>query len=39
MDADDWLRVIETKLDLTDCTDEEFIALTVHQLEGLAKSW
>jgi predicted double-glycine peptidase len=23
MEADDWLRVIETKLDLTNCTDEE----------------
>ena len=22
MDADDWLRVIESKLDLIDCTDE-----------------
>jgi hypothetical protein len=38
MDADDWLRVIETKLDLTNCTDEECIALAVHQLEGSAKS-
>jgi hypothetical protein len=39
MEADDWLRVIETKLDLTNCTDEECVALTVHQLEGTTKSW
>jgi L-rhamnose isomerase len=39
MDADDWLRVIKTKLDLTNCTDEECVALAVHQLEGPTKSW
>jgi hypothetical protein len=39
MEADDWLRVIETKLDLTNCTNEECVALAVHQLEGTAKSW
>ena len=39
MDADDWLRVIESKLDLTDCTDEVCVALAVHQLEGTARSW
>jgi hypothetical protein len=39
MEADDWLRVIETKLDLTNCTDEECVALAIHQLEGPAKSW
>ena len=39
MDVDDWLRVIESKLDLTDCNDEECVAIAVHQLEGPAKSW
>ena len=39
LDADDWLRVIETKVDLTAYTDEECVALAVHQLEGPAKSW
>jgi len=39
MDADDWLKIIETKLDFTNCNDEEYIALAVHQLEGPAKSW
>ena len=38
MDADDWLRVIETKQDLTDWTDEECVALAVHQLKGTARS-
>jgi hypothetical protein len=39
LDADDWLRVIETKLDLTICSDKECVAIAVHQLEGPAKSW
>jgi hypothetical protein len=39
MEADDWLRVIKTKLDLTNCTNEERVALVVHQLEGTTKSW
>ena len=39
MDTDDWLRIIETKLDFTNCNDEECVALVVHQLEGPAKSW
>jgi hypothetical protein len=39
LDADDWLRVIESKLDLTKCTDKECVAIAAHQLEGSAKSW
>jgi hypothetical protein len=39
LDADDWLRVIETKLDLTNYTDEECVAIATHQLKGSAKSW
>ena len=39
MDADDWLKIIETKLDLTNCSDDECVALAVHQLEEPAKSW
>jgi hypothetical protein len=39
LDADDWLRVIETKLDLTVCSDEEYVAIATHQLEGPAKAW
>jgi hypothetical protein len=30
LDADDWLRVIETKLDLTTYTDVECVAITTH---------
>jgi hypothetical protein len=36
--ADDWLRVIETKLDLTIYTSEECVAIAAHQLDGSAKS-
>jgi hypothetical protein len=39
LDADDWLRVIETKLDLSVYTDEECVTIAAHQLDGPAKSW
>jgi hypothetical protein len=39
LDADDWRRVIENKLDLTMYTDEECDAIAAHQPEGPAKSW
>jgi hypothetical protein len=39
LDADNWLRVIETKLNLIVCSDEECVAIAAHQLEGPAKSW
>jgi hypothetical protein len=39
LDADDWLRVIETKLDLTICSEKECVTITAHQLEGPAKAW
>lgn len=38
IEADDWLRVIETRLDLTNYTDEECVVIAVHQLEGPAKA-
>jgi hypothetical protein len=38
LDADDWLRMIETKLDLTVCSNEECVTISTHQLEGPAKS-
>ncbi|WVZ87096.1 hypothetical protein U9M48_033788 [Paspalum notatum var. saurae] len=37
--AEDWLREIEKKLDLSTCTDEECVALAVHQLIGSASAW
>jgi hypothetical protein len=39
LEADDWLRVTETKLDLTVCSDEECVTITAHQLEGPTKAW
>jgi hypothetical protein len=36
LNADDWLRKIETKLDLTVYTGEECVAITAHQLDGSA---
>jgi hypothetical protein len=39
LNADDWLRVTETKLDLTVYTGEECVATAAHQLDGSAKSW
>jgi hypothetical protein len=39
LDVDNWLRVIETKLDLTVYSDEECVAIATHRLEGPAKAW
>ncbi|WVZ75452.1 hypothetical protein U9M48_023502 [Paspalum notatum var. saurae] len=39
IEAEDWLREIEKKLDLTTCTDAECVALAVHQLTGSASAW
>jgi hypothetical protein len=36
LNADDWLRVTETKLDLTVYTGEEGVATAAHQLDGSA---
>nr|AAD22157.1 hypothetical protein [Sorghum bicolor] len=37
--AEDWLREIEKKLDLTTCTDEECVGVAAHQLTGAARAW
>src|SRR5919201_1711366 len=39
MVADDWLREIEKKLDLTTYTDEECVGVAAHQLVGAARAW
>jgi hypothetical protein len=39
LEADDWLRVIETKLDLIVGSDDECVTIAAHQLEGPAKAW
>lgn len=39
MDAEDWLREIEKKLDMTTCSDEECVGVASHQLTGAARAW
>ncbi|CAN6288518.1 unnamed protein product [Urochloa humidicola] len=40
LDADDWLREVEKKLDLTTCDDFECVTLATHKLVGTARaSW
>jgi hypothetical protein len=39
MDADNWLREIEKKLELTELTEEECVTVAAHQLFGTASAW
>ena len=39
VEADDWLRVIERKLLITQCSDHEKVLYATHQLEGVAAEW
>ena len=39
LDADDWLRLIERKLDVAQCQEHEKALFASHQLEGAALSW
>lgn len=39
MDADDWLRAIGKKLDISQCTDRERVLFASHQLTGPASEW
>jgi hypothetical protein len=39
MDADNWLREIEKKLELTELTEEECVTLAAHQLIGTTNAW
>ncbi|CAN6172181.1 unnamed protein product [Urochloa humidicola] len=39
LDADDWLKEIEKKLDLTTCTDVECVTFAAHKLTGAARAW
>jgi hypothetical protein len=39
MDPYDWLREIEKKLELTELTEEECVAVVTHQLIGTASAW
>jgi hypothetical protein len=39
MDADNWLREIEKKLELTELTEEECVTMVVHQLISTTSAW
>jgi hypothetical protein len=39
MDADDWLRMIEKKLQVMQCNNRERVLFASHQLEGSAFEW
>jgi hypothetical protein len=39
MDADDWLKTIEKKLQVVQCNNREKVIFASHQLVGLAADW
>jgi hypothetical protein len=39
MDADDWLKSVEKKLQVVQCNNREKVLLACHQLFGLATNW
>jgi hypothetical protein len=39
MEAEDWLKSIEKKLEIAQCTDQEKVLLVAHQLLGTAAEW
>jgi hypothetical protein len=39
MDADDWLKTIEKKLQVVQCTNREMVLFVAHQLVGPAADW
>jgi hypothetical protein len=39
MDADDWLKTVENKLQVVQCNNREKVLLASHQLTGLAADW
>jgi hypothetical protein len=39
MEAEDWLRSIEKKLEIAQCTDQEKLLIAAHQLFGTAAEW
>src|SRR6266540_6643642 len=39
LEADSWLRLMESKFELLVCTEEQKILFTAHQLRGPAASW
>jgi hypothetical protein len=39
MEAEDWLRSIEKKLEIAECTDQKKVLFAAHQLFGTADEW
>jgi hypothetical protein len=39
MDADDWLKTIEKKLQVVECNNREKVMFASHQLVGPAADW
>jgi hypothetical protein len=39
MDADDWLKTVEKKLQIVQCNNREKVLLASHQLIGPAADW
>jgi hypothetical protein len=39
MDADDWLKSVEKKLQVVQCNNHEKVLLASHQIFGLAADW
>jgi hypothetical protein len=39
MDVEDWLKSIEKKLEIAQCTDQEKVLFAAHQLFGSATEW
>jgi hypothetical protein len=39
MEAEDWLKLIEKKLEIAQCTDQEKVLFIAHQLFGTAADW
>jgi hypothetical protein len=39
MDTDDWLKMVEKKLQVVQCNDREKVLLASHQLVGPASNW
>jgi hypothetical protein len=39
MDVEDWLKSIEKKLEIAQCTDREKVLFMAHQLFGTAVDW
>ena len=39
LEADDWIRSVEKKLNLAQCTNREKVLYVAHQLEGAASEW